>query len=175
MLMLFCVPRCGRDGSAVVYSLLDDAFRAQFGRDLPVIEKTPAGKPFFPGEPGIHFSLSHCATHVLCALSDSPVGVDIESPRSVSERTIRFFSSPDELSHFNPLELWVLKESYIKLVGGNLMMVRKIRFSLENGEIIAPDGQTKSRLYLVDGCTAAVSTHGADVQSADCKWIVDSG
>ena len=152
--------RDGQNGSAAAYALLEHAFRERYGRGLPEIEKTPAGKPFFPGEPEIHFSLSHCATHVLCALSDEPVGADIESPRHISERAVSFFSSPDELSHFEPLDLWVLKESYIKLLGGMLVLVKTLRFSCVNGRIITPDKNVFSKLYKIGGLRAAVSTYG---------------
>ena len=68
-------------GSEAVYSLLGHMFKTIYGGDLPAIEKTPNGKPFFPARQDVHFSLSHSRTHVMCALSNKPVGVDIESPR----------------------------------------------------------------------------------------------
>ena len=158
MLKIFCAPRCELNGSTAVYSLLDYAFQAEFGEPLPEIKKTSAGKPFFPDKPEIHFSLSHARTHVLCALSDHPVGIDIESPRDVSERAIRFFCSPEEFMLFNPLELWVLKESYIKFIGGKLLMVKTIRFSRDNRRIITPDKYAFSKLYHIENCCAAVTS-----------------
>ena len=160
---LLCAPRHGKNGSEAAYSLLESAFCSEFGGVMPVIEKTPNGKPFFPGLPGVHFSLSHSATHVLCAISNEPVGVDIESPRHINERTARYFCSPDEASLFDPLDLWVLKESYIKLLGGTLLMVKTIRFSREKDIIITPDKNSSSRLYKLDGCPAAVSVFGANL------------
>ena len=162
MLKIFYAPRNGSGGSAAAYSLLDRVFTAEFGGALPEIKKTPAGKPFFPDRPEIHFSLSHASTHVLCALSDRPVGVDVESPRQISERAVRFFCSPEEFSLFDPLELWVLKESYIKFVGGTLVMVKTIRFSRENSRIITPGKLAFSKLYHIGDCCAAATT------SVDC-------
>jgi len=154
---VYCAPRGGENGSAAVYSLLEYAFRTEYGgAALPEIKKTPNGKPYFPDKRDIYFSLSHSRTHVLCVLSCNPVGADIESPRLISERVMRFFCSPGELALFDPLDLWVLKESYIKLIGGTLPMIKTLRFSREGDEIVAPDKDAISRLYSINGCRAAV-------------------
>ena len=159
MLKVYCSPLRGLSGSAAVYSLLGHAFQAEYGCVAPEIKKTPLGKPFFPDKPDVHFSLSHAKTHVLCAISDKPVGADIESPRHISERAIQYFSTPEERSLFDPLDLWVLKESYIKLIGSNLALVKKIHFSFENGQIITPGKLAISRLYHIESCSAAISAY----------------
>ena len=161
MVKIFCSAKGSGSGSDAAYLLLEHAYYTLFGRSLPEIVKTPNGKPYFKSEPDIHLSLSHATTHVLCALSNEPVGVDIETPRAISERAIQFFSSPDELTHFAPLDLWVLKESYIKLIGGTLVLVKSLRFSCENGQIITPDKLAFSKLYRIGNCRAAVSTYSA--------------
>ena len=163
MVKIYCAARCGNSGSETVYALLGYAMRDVFGIGLPLIEKTSNGKPFFPERPDIHFSLSHAKTHVLCVLSDSPVGADIESPRYISPRACKFFLSPEESAMFNPLDLWVLKESYIKLIGATLPSVGKIRFSREGEKIITPDISVTSKLYHVEGCTAAISASGDNI------------
>ena len=163
MVKILCAPRHGKNGSEAAYSLLEYAFCFEYGSAVPAIKKTPNGKPFFPGFPDVHFSLSHSATHVICAISSEPVGVDIESPRHVSERTVRYFCSQEESALFDPLDLWVLKESYIKLLGGTLPMVKTIRFSLENDKIITPDKNSVSKLYRLGDCPAAVSIFGVNL------------
>ena len=157
---IYMAPRDGMGGSEAVYGLLEYAFQKKYRDKLPTIEKTPNGKPFFPGRPDVHFSLSHASTHVLCALSDYPVGVDIESPRPVSDRTLRFFYHPEELELFERLDLWVLKESHIKLIGGVLTDVKKIRFSRQLGKIYCSDGDVFVKLYRLGSCHAAVSSLG---------------
>ena len=184
MIKVLCSPLNGKKDSPSAYSLLDFAYSREYSSPLPEINKTPNGKPYFPAKRDIHFSLSHSRTHVLCALSDTPVGIDIESPRPVSERTARYFCSPDELFAFDPLDLWVLKESYIKLVGGTLLMVNRIHLRCENDAIlqcmesvnnpslycrclpentktsidgIIPELPASSKLFRIDGCRAAVS------------------
>ena len=157
MVNIYCSPRHGSAGSPAAYALLARAYGLVYGGDMPEIKKTPNGKPYFPAEPYVFFSLSHSKTHVLCAISDSPVGADLESPRLISERAQSFFSTPEELSMFEPLELWVLKESYVKLIGGTLKMVRSIRFLRRDGGIFTPGNDCFSKLIKIGDCIAAVS------------------
>ena len=159
---ILCAPRGSLGGAAAVYALLERAFRREYGSSLPEVKKTPNGKPYFPDMPDIHFSLSHSHTHVLCAVGLNQVGVDIESPRDISGRVVEYFSSPAELALFDPLELWVLKESYIKLIGSTLLSMKHISFSREGARIVAPDDRAAAGLYRVDGCTAAVSVFGEE-------------
>jgi len=126
-MIIYCTQRGEKSGSSVVYALLEYAYRLKYGTDLPEIKKAIHGKPYFPDFPDVHFSLSHAATHVLCALSDNPVGCDIESPREISTRALGYFSTPEELALFEPLELWVLKESYVKLFGQTIASTRDLR------------------------------------------------
>ena len=163
MLKIFSAFRGENNGSAMVYALLEHVILTELGVKLPHIAKTPNGKPYFPCQPDIHFSLSHTKTHVLCAISDSPVGVDIESPRQISERAVNFFCSPEELEYFTPLELWVLKESYIKLKGGTLPMVKSIRFTRDCGNIVSPDNSVLCGLYFTENNTAAVATTSVSI------------
>ena len=48
------------------------------GRDDYVLSKNE--KPYFPDNE-VFFSLAHCGDYAVCAVSDVPVGVDIELPR----------------------------------------------------------------------------------------------
>lgn len=94
--------------------------KAVCGRDDYAVGQN--GKPYFVDN-AVHFSLAHCKEHVLCAVSDAPVGADIELPRSDSVRLAERFFAPDELRAVSvspaPDEefcrLWTMKESYIKL------------------------------------------------------------
>jgi len=155
-MVIFYTSRGEKSGSDAVYALLETAFISEFGGDLPEIKKTPNGKPYFPDRPDIHFSLSHARTHVLCAISREPVGCDIESPRKISERAMDFFCSPGEMALFDPLDLWVLKESYVKLFGWTFASIKKLSFSRDGDKIIVPDPSVTARLYHADGCRAAV-------------------
>ena len=72
----------GRDGRQLAWPLLEAAVKLCWGWDaLPPVERSPRGKPLFPGLDDHWFSLSHSGGIALCALSDRPVGVDVELVR----------------------------------------------------------------------------------------------
>ena len=89
------------------------------------------GKPMIDG---LEFSLSHSGDLVVCAVSDEPVGCDVErlreAPKGVAER---YFSDGEQayLSRFSGDEydkaffrLWTMKESYVKMTGEGLGAVQ---------------------------------------------------
>ena len=85
-------------------------------------------KPFLAAHPGIHFNLSHSGTLAVCAVSDAPVGVDVERERAVNWSLARRFFHPAELAWLERsadpdrdfTRLWTRKESYIKMTGKGL-------------------------------------------------------
>ncbi len=95
---------------------------------LPPIAFSERGKPYFT-EGGYHFNISHSKGLALCALSDAPVGVDIEPiKREFAEKeegiARRFFTeeerrllatSPDKGEAFT--KIWVRKEAFVKRSG----------------------------------------------------------
>jgi len=92
------------------------------------------GKPFLtPGQSALEFNLAHTNGLVACALSHGgAVGVDVESlDRAVNGDDIarRYFSAPEilglqELAGVERatrfIELWTLKEAYLKAIGAGL-------------------------------------------------------
>ena len=65
---------------SAVYPELDTS-KPEFGY-------TAQGKPFLLARPDIHFSISHSKNAILVAISDAPIGVDIEAFRSPSAALI---------------------------------------------------------------------------------------
>lgn len=140
----------GKNGHDAAYQLLAQLV----GAPLPEIQRTPRGKPYFPGE-NLHFSVSHTANHAFCCVSDRNVGIDAEEMgRRIDLRLADRLLSPAEKALFDVAEnkrdcllrLWVLKESYAKLTGrgyGNYL--KETRFSPEDPEI-----------QIIDGCYVAV-------------------
>lgn len=90
-----------------------------------VFEKNKHGKPFLRDYPEVFFNLSHCKNGIAVAVSDAPIGIDIESYRKVSDSLIRYtmneeecqliFGSDDPVRFFT--EYWTKKEAVFKLRG----------------------------------------------------------
>ena len=149
-------------GSAFGVSLLSRAAADFWGAAaLPPIGETGAGRPYFPAWPKRHFSISHTKTHVLVAVSNFPVGADIETRRPISPLLIGKLTDERERADFEFFDLWVLRESLFKLTGtGDL---RKMRFRREHGGIISPVGNVRCRVYdEIPGCAAAACCFEGD-------------
>ena len=56
------------------------------GREPPILAKDAGGRPFLPERPGLFLSLSHTEGAAVLALSDAPVGVDVERIRPIPPR-----------------------------------------------------------------------------------------
>ena len=100
------------------------------------IEYAGNGKPVYSGL-DTHFNLSHAGTCVVCAVSDRPVGIDIERPRKNAIKVAeRFFTQAecdwigDDILRF--ARIWTLKEAYAKLTGDGIAgTVSKVEFRHE--------------------------------------------
>ena len=100
--------------------------------DTPKLVFGDCGKPELARFPGIHFNLSHSGDYALCAVSDTPVGCDIEAPRPVDLHLAeRFFApserqalaaAPEAEQHALFLKIWTQKESYQKAAGRGLSL-----------------------------------------------------
>lgn len=118
--------RVSSDAVPSWYALLSQALMAEYGLTmLPEVARTDAGKPYFPTLPQLHFNISHTKNLILCALSDRPVGVDIETVRPRRASLPRFALSPEEYRHYEALggdwsafyTLWTQKEAWCKYTG----------------------------------------------------------
>lgn len=97
----------------------------EFGIFNPVFGTEKYGKPYLKNYSDIHFNLSHSEKFVACTVSDSPIGVDIEYVHNVDLNLAKQFFYNVEydyiLNNNNKnkafFELWVLKESYMKMTG----------------------------------------------------------
>lgn len=123
--LLIGEPLEGRNAHEVGRELLAKLYRQRYGKPLPPIERTPEGKPYFPGI-AVYFSISHTQKNVFCVLSSRPVGLDAEeADRAVSPILAKHILSPRELAQYESapdprtalLTFWVLKEAAAKLSG----------------------------------------------------------
>ncbi|MDO5141510.1 MAG: 4'-phosphopantetheinyl transferase superfamily protein [Eubacteriales bacterium] len=118
-----------------------------------VLSIAEGGKPYLVSEPGIHFSLSHSSDWAVCAVSDHPVGVDIERCAPGRRDVATRFFHREEVRYLNTLlpsarddafyKLWTLKESFVKSTGRGLDLplrsfwidIRHLPPHLECGEV----------------------------------------
>ena len=141
-------------GHEAAWQLLETMYRQQTGEALPVVERTPLGKPYFLDSPW-HFSLAHTKRHVVCVLSHCPVGVDAEeADRKINPALADKILSPGERAQYDRaedkslalLKFWVLKEAEKKRTGQGLQPYpRDTDFSLDD-----------PRVQMIDGCLVAV-------------------
>lgn len=103
---------------STVYPELDTS-KPEFGY-------TAQGKPFLLARPDIHFSISHTKNAILVAISDAPIGVDIEAFRSPSAALIaRTMNATEQAAILQPSgtrealfsAIWTRKEAVLKLRG----------------------------------------------------------
>ncbi|MDY3281366.1 4'-phosphopantetheinyl transferase family protein [Dysosmobacter sp.] len=98
--------------------------------NLPAAAREPSGKPYFPDAPGLCFSLSHTRGAVLAALSDRPVGADLELVRPAPPRLARRFGLEGE--YF--FRSWVRREARGKRTGAGITAQLQAETAMEPGE-----------------------------------------
>ena len=110
----------------LAYQLLKEGLQKEYGlTGNPIFEYNEHGKPSIVGHPEIYFNLSHCKEAVVCAISDKPVGVDVESHREFSESLINYTMNDEEKAEIRKshnvaaafIRLWTMKEATSKLIG----------------------------------------------------------
>lgn len=116
------------------------ALRYDFGLNGSSIffEKNSFGKPYIKDSP-LQFNISHSGEYVICAVSDKPVGIDIEIYGKYQENLLNYFHQNERSFLMKiPVEtrwkyfynLWSLKESFIKYLG------RGLSFPLGSFEVV---------------------------------------
>ena len=126
------------------------------------ILKTDNGKPYIEGNP-LHFSISHSGDRGLIAISDKPIGVDIEIFKDkLRKSVIERFSAREQAEIADERDFlihWTAREAYIKLYGLTIAKMWK-RVEFFGGNIYV-DGQLSSvkiRHYYFTFGIAAICT-----------------
>lgn len=125
---------CSLAAGALLRQALQDWMVLSDDRPLK-IDYGEAGKPHLAGNAGIHFNLSHSGDYVCCAVSTTPVGVDIQQHVAVKQRIAEHFFTEQDNQRLERQErltgrgkewkelffrMWSIKESYLKLTGNGL-------------------------------------------------------
>ncbi len=136
---------------------------------LPIMTEEQ-GKPYLK-DSSTSFSLSHSGRFAACALSDQPIGLDIQELRKPHERMLeRCFSESERLfirTSENPAEaftmIWCLKESYVKATGTGLSGgLRNLSINLSGPRPVTEDGRARFWTRTISGISMALCTLSGD-------------
>ena len=87
------------------------------------------GKPYIK-DSNIYYSISHSNNLVMVAIDDKTIGIDIQFIKNKNKND--FILNESEYK-YNYIEIFSLKESYIKCIGSNINHMKDIIFNLDNG------------------------------------------
>jgi 4'-phosphopantetheinyl transferase len=90
-------------------------------------------KPVLKGYGSEYFNISHSGRHVVVAISDQNVGIDVEAIKKDRRKIAQRFFTESEVEDMNSMggdgeqiryfyQLWTLKESYMKAIGDGMTM-----------------------------------------------------
>lgn len=93
----------------------------------PIFLYNDYGAPYIEGGP--HFSISHCKRGIAVAVSENPVGIDIEAIRTFSPDLMRKTMNEDEqlritssaIPEVEFIRFWTQKEALLKLQGTGII------------------------------------------------------
>lgn len=112
-------------GLLAAYALGKRMAAAQLSEAELELAYTERGKPYLLHHPEIHFSISHSGRLAVCAVSDVPVGIDVEEIRRFDAGVAALAFSAEERDWLAAqadgdrafTRLWTRKESYLKMTG----------------------------------------------------------
>lgn len=134
----------------------------------------------------LSFNLSHSGNYAVLAVSDSPIGVDIECKnRNYMSLAKRCFCKEEyedieavigeEERKRRFLEYWTMKEAYIKYVGEGLRIPLN-SFRIERGQegnsFLVEDETIIFRTFFVEEeyCVSLCNAQRTNVQDESCVW-----
>lgn len=127
--------------------------------NCPEIIRDEFGKPYFKEDCGLRFNVSHSGEYLAIAVSESPVGVDLQKMKEIREGMYRKVVMPKERMLITEKErqkdfirLWTLKESFTKAEGKGLRISMKdYYFEKENNSyFVNYGGQRQSWLFNIE-------------------------
>ncbi len=112
------------------YELLLELYNEWCGAEhdcLPEFLYNEHGAPYWADGP--YFSISHTKKAIAVAISDHPVGIDVEGMREATDGLISKAMNPEEVSMIQSspspqiefIRLWTRKEAYVKMLGTGII------------------------------------------------------
>lgn len=105
------------------------------------IQISPNGKPYLASNE-IYYSLSHSKEYVICAISDKPIGCDIQYMKDTPLAIADTFTSAQEKNYIEEhsslkalYQIYTAKEAYLKMKGMSLVNIKDFQLSIINSEI----------------------------------------
>ncbi len=126
-----------------------------------LVERDLSGKPMLISPSGLYISLAHSDNMVGCALSERPVGIDLQKIGCVSDKTVQRVCTQSEkeyikLAHPSAFySIWTMKEAYLKSTGCSFAQMIKTSF-VKDGKILKQDNILKLEYGINDGYAWAV-------------------
>lgn len=147
--------------------------------ECPEILRDEFGKPYLK-DCELHFNVSHSGEYLVIAISEKPVGIDIQEPKNIRDGMYRKVVQPEECVLIGEdrqedfLRLWTLKESFVKAEGKGLRISMKdYYFEVENDRYFVNYGGQRAlwtfniEETLVEGYF--ISVCGLETQ---VQWII---
>lgn len=75
------------------------------------------GKPYLSEYQNIYFSISHSGNLIVCAVSDNPVGIDVQEKRKYNKMLGAMLNARDSEEFFS---VWTKTEAVIKKMGSRI-------------------------------------------------------
>ena len=164
----------GQRTCAAAYVLLCEGLREVYGiAEKPIFEYGEHGKPSIIGHSDIHFNLSHCKEVVICAISDHPVGVDVEVVSIYNESLARHVMNDEEMETILQAErpevmftrLWTMKEAVVKRSGRGI--ADDIKHVLENeSRVVTIEGPDLRYVYSI-ACSSKADLRRLNIKIKD--------
>lgn len=141
-----------------------------------LLQRGIALQRFFMGEngkpevEGACFNLSHSGNLVICAVSEKPVGCDVEKIEEASDKVLKRIATIKEKNYYEQFageernrafyRLWTMKESYSKMTGEGMRMdLKRVEFLQEESIRVFLNGKLSNCMikeYEIDGYAITV-------------------
>ena len=124
--------------------LVRQLLKAHYGMEKVQLHRSENGQPYLTDR-GLYVSITHCEEKIACAVSEAPVGIDLEKLRPIDLRLCRHVCVPEEKAYVlgdypgDPngmcqdrrvlerfFEIWTAKEAYFKKRGTGITDLKSV-------------------------------------------------
>lgn len=158
-------------GECATDALVTKLAKPYFPGGVPEILRENRGKPYFSGDTGIHFSVSHSGDFVAVAFGTEPLGIDLQQHKRRGTDAI-FRHQKLAQRYFHPLEqqlvekdlwedffrVWTAKESFVKRTGRGIDHGFSQICILPKGDAWEDENGFFRQMVLPSGYTLTLST-----------------